>query len=109
MRSWARGSDFRGLPGLAPLGNPTPSRYRIPPLRKVREGMGHPREDSALGAQNLAQPLIDFYCVLRGLIDHFEPAARTLGQTVLRNQISGLHDGFEGIAEIVREYAKFLR
>ena len=62
-----------------------------------------------MGAQNLAQPLIDSYRVLRGLIDHFDPAARVLGRTGLHNQISGLHDGFERVTEIVREYAKFLR
>jgi hypothetical protein len=63
----------------------------------------------ALLAQNLAQLVIDFYRVLRGLIDQFDPAARVLGRSCLRNQVGGLHNGFERIAEIVRQRSEFFR
>ncbi len=62
-----------------------------------------------LRAQELAQLVIDFYRFLRSLIDQLDPAACVLGRSSLRNQVSGLHDSFERIAEIVRQCAEFPR
>jgi hypothetical protein len=65
------------------------------------------RADSAVVAQQLAEPGVDFHGVFRGLVDHLDPAARFLGRASLRDQVSCLYDRFEGVAEIVRQKAEF--
>src|SRR5260370_525689 len=85
--------------------------------RRVRQYGGRARTPGSqrtnsnltLGAQNLAQLVIDFYRFLRGLIDQFDPAAQVFGRSRLRNQVGGLHDRFERIAEIVRQHSEFPR
>src|ERR1700692_3526216 len=62
----------------------------------------------AFGAQNLSQVSINFYGVLRSLVDHLDPSAHVFGGDRLRNQVGGLHDGLKRVAEIVRQSAEFL-
>src|ERR1700692_868596 len=62
----------------------------------------------AFGAQNLTQVSINFYGVLRSLVDHLDPSAQVFGRDRLRNQVGGLHDGLKRVAEIVRQSAEFL-
>ena len=68
---------------------------------------GESRKLLALRAQQFAQLLIDFHCILRGLIDQFNPAAGVLGRPGLREEVSSLYDGFKSVAEIVRQCTEF--
>lgn len=61
----------------------------------------------AFGAQDLTQVSINFYGVLRSLVDHLDPSAHVFGGDRLRNQVGGLHDGLKRVAEIVRKRAEF--
>src|SRR5208283_3908200 len=62
----------------------------------------------AVAAQQFAELDVDLDGFFGRLIDHFNPAAGVLGRTGLRDQVRGLHDGFEGVAEVVRQKAKVL-
>lgn len=79
------------------------SRHWYAELHRERPAVEH----LAVVAHDFAELVVDVYRVLRGLIDELDPAALALGRAGLRNQVSGLNDGLEGVAEIVREGAEF--
>jgi len=54
-----------------------------------------------LCAQVVANLAIDARGVARSVIDQFEPALAVFVEVALCEQIRGLHDGFDGIAQVV--------
>src|SRR5215471_4984429 len=68
-----------------------------------------PKPDLIFASQNLAKFAVDLDRFLGGLVDHLYPAAGILGHLGLGKQITRLHDGFERVAEVVRQGAKFFR
>jgi len=76
---------------------------------KPRAQRPEPVQCLAIRPQYFSQFAIDPDCFLRRLVEHLCPAARVWWQVRLRNEIGGLHDGFERIAEIVSQGTQFKR
>src|ERR1700751_1044274 len=57
---------------------------------------------SALRTKNFPNLAVHPRCILRGLIDHLQPLLVSVVEFGLSQQVRGLHDGFNVIAEIVR-------
>lgn len=61
---------------------------------------------SAVRAKNLTYLAIDVGCILRGVFDQANPL-RAVGSLVkLAEKVGGLHDGFNRIAQIMRQAAE---
>ncbi len=76
-------------------------------MRDVGDAGRGEKKRLAVVAHDFAELVVDFYGILRGLIDELNPAAEALGRARLRDQVGRLNDGLEGVAEIVREGAEF--
>lgn len=59
-----------------------------------------------LRSQDLPQPPVQADRFLRGLLHHLHPFLSATGQFYFGQQESGLHDGFERVAQIVGEGAQ---
>lgn len=64
---------------------------------------------SSLGAQHLTELAIDMSSVLSGLLDEFDPFFSMRRHLDLAEQVGGLHDGFDRIAQIVHKFAHLFR
>lgn len=62
-----------------------------------------PTELGGLSAQVVANFSVDAGRVARGIVDEFKPAFSIFIETALCQQVGGLHDGLDGIAQIVRQ------
>src|SRR5271157_1198532 len=92
-----------------PNGRPVKSQRRWPlgvELRLVRP-VGHKLWRSAIGAQNFPDFAIDSHSVLGRFVDQVEPLAVIVVELRLSQKIRSLHDGFEGITEIVCQGTQF--
>jgi hypothetical protein len=65
------------------------------------------RDALAARAQDVTQIPVDLDRILRGFVDHLDPAFHVFRRVRLGEQIAGLHDGFQGVAEFVCQGAKF--
>ena len=62
----------------------------------------------ALRAQYFADLAIDFCRVAGRLVDQVQPLSVGIVHLDLAEQVGGLHDGLNGIAEVVRKRPEFL-
>ena len=61
------------------------------------------REKLAVRTQDVAELPVDLDCVLRSFVNHSDPPLEVFRRIRLRDQIAGLHDSFEGVAEFMRQ------
>ena len=59
-----------------------------------------------MAAENLAEFAIEVRGVLGGVLDELDPLVLLASETGLAEEVRGLHDGFERVAEVVSEGAQ---
>ena len=62
----------------------------------------------SLATQDFAELAVDLGCALGGFGNQFDPLLSMRRQFELAEQVRRLHDGFDGIAQIVNEFAQLI-